>query len=155
MRSDAEIQRDVLEELRWNTRVEEAEVGVEVDQGVVTLTGAVSSYAKKMAAQDAAHRVAGVLDVANDLRVHIPNSLFRTDTEIAATVRHILDWNTVVPGDQIRSSISDGWVTLEGSVDTNRERVDIERAVSHVKGVNGVMNHIIVTDGIHVAHQRY
>ena len=68
-KTDSEIQQGVLRELKWDTRVEETEVGVGVNRGVVTLTGTVSSWAKKMAAQEAAHRVAGVLDVANDIQV--------------------------------------------------------------------------------------
>ncbi len=71
-KTDEQIHHDVLKELRWDTRVEETEVGVEVDEGVVTLTGTVSSYAKKLAALEAAHRVSGVLDVADDIKVQIP-----------------------------------------------------------------------------------
>ena len=82
-KSDSEIQQDVLRELKWDTRVEETEIGVTVDNAVVTLTGTVRGYGKKMAAQEAAHRVAGVLDVANDIQVRIPDGLARTDTEIA------------------------------------------------------------------------
>ena len=117
-KTDSQIQQDVLRELKWDTRVEETDVGVEVDRAVVTLTGTVSSYAKRMAAQEAAHRVAGVLDVVNDIQVHLPGSLARTDTEIAQAVRHALEWDVVVPDTQIRSTVSDGWVTLEGDVGT-------------------------------------
>ena len=83
IKTDRRIQLDVLGELKWDTRVEETDVGVEVDDGVVTLTGTVSSNAKRIAAQEAAHRVAGVLDVVNDIQVHLPGSLERTDTEVA------------------------------------------------------------------------
>src|SRR3954454_13111220 len=91
MKSGAQIQQAVLEELKWDTRVEETEVGVEVDQGVVTLTGTASSYAKRMAVEEAAHRVAGGLDVANDIEVVIPGSWKRTDTDIAQAVRWVLE----------------------------------------------------------------
>ena len=127
-KSDEQIHQEVLRELRWDSRVDKTEVGVEVDQGVVTLTGTVASYAKKLAAQDAAHRVTGVLDVANDVRVKVPGSLGRTDTEIAQAVRHALAWNVLVPETRITSTVTDGWVTLEGSVDRLRERDDAERA---------------------------
>ena len=70
-RTDAQFQQDVLQELRWDTRVKETDVGVEVDRGIVTLTGKVDSWAARLAAQDAAHRVAGVLDVANDDQLRI------------------------------------------------------------------------------------
>ena len=82
MKSDSQIQQDVLRELKWDHRVKETEIGVEVDSGIVTLTGDVSSYAKKMAAVEAAHRVSGVLDVANEIEVVVPGSLTITDTDI-------------------------------------------------------------------------
>jgi osmotically-inducible protein OsmY len=144
MKTDEQIHQDVLRELRWDSRVDDTEVGVEVDKGVVTLTGTVASYAKKLAAKEAAHRVTGVLDVADDIRVKTPGSLERTDTEIAQAVRHALEWDVLVPDTRITSTVSDGWVTLEGSVDRLRERDDAERAVRHLHGVRGVWNKLVV-----------
>ena len=144
VKSDTQIHQDVLRELRWDSRVHDTEVGVEVDQGVVTLTGTVESYAKKLAAQEAAHRVTGVLDVADDIRVKVPGSLGRTDTEIAQAVRHTLEWDVLVPDTRITSTVADGWVTLEGSVDLLREREDAERAVRHLLGVRGVQNKLVI-----------
>jgi osmotically-inducible protein OsmY len=144
-KTDSEIQQAVLTELQWDTRVEETDVGVEVDAGVVTLTGTVSSWAKKMAAQEAAHRVAGVLDVANDIQVKIPGSAGRTDTDIARSVRHALEWDVLVPEDRIRSTVSDGWVTLEGVVDYWNQRDDAENAICNLSGVRGVSNKIEIT----------
>jgi osmotically-inducible protein OsmY len=144
VKSDAQIHQEVLRELRWDSRVDETEVGVEVDQGVVTLTGTVESYAKKLAAKEAAHRVAGVMDVADDIRVKMPGNLDRTDTEIAQAVRHVLAWNVMVPDTRITSTVTDGWVTLEGSVDRLRERDDAERAVRYLLGVRGVTNKLAV-----------
>ena len=143
-KSDEQIHQDVLRELRWDSRVEETEVGVEVDQGVVTLTGTVASYAKKLAAKEAAHRVMGVLDVANDIQVKVPGSAGRTDTEIAQAVRHALEWDVLVPHTYITSTVTDGWVTLEGPVEWLRERDDAERAVRYLQGVRGVINQIVV-----------
>src|SRR5574341_1533778 len=144
VKSDAQIHQDVLHELRWDSRLDATEISVAVDQGVVTLTGTVASYAKKVAAKEAAHRVAGVLDVANDICVEIPGSAGRTDTEIAQAVRQALAWNVLVPHTRITSTVEDGWVTLEGSVDRLRERADAERAVWHLQGVCGVTNKIVV-----------
>jgi osmotically-inducible protein OsmY len=139
-KSDEHIHQEVLRELRWDSRVADTEVGVEVDQGVVTLTGTVASYAKKLAAQAAAHRIPGVLDVANDIHVKIPGSSGRTDTEIAQAVRQALEWDVLVPDTSIASTVTDGWVTLEGQVERLREREDAERAVRHLQGVRGVTN---------------
>jgi osmotically-inducible protein OsmY len=144
-KSDSQIQQEVLQELKWDTRVEETEIGVTADQGVVTLTGTVSNYGKKMAAQEAAHRVAGVLDVANDIEVKIPGGLARTDTEIAQAVRRALEWHVWVSDERILSTVSDGWVTLEGTVESLREREDAERTVRCLTGVRGVTNNIAVT----------
>jgi osmotically-inducible protein OsmY len=153
-KTDSQIQQDVLRELTWDPRVEETEVGVEVDSGIVTLTGTVSSWAKRMAAQDAAHRVAGVLDVANDVKVKLPGDLVRTDTEIAQAVRRALEWDALVPHERIRSTVSNGWVTLEGNVDSWTEREDAERAVQNLVGVRGVSDTLTVLSAKPVLPER-
>ena len=144
VKSDREIQEDVLKELRWDSRIRQAEVGVEVDDGVVTLTGTVDNWAKKLAAREAAHRVVGVRDVADDVRVKLPGSLQLTDTEIAQGVRFALEWNAFVPDQDIRSTVSDGFVTLEGKVYTLRQAEDAAKAIRAVRGVKGVNNWLTV-----------
>ena len=143
-RSDAEIQQAVIRELKWDTRVEETDLGVEVDRGIVTLTGTVSSYGKKLAAAEAAHRVAGVLDVANDVIVQLPGAGIRTDTDIARAVREALEWEVQVPDKEIQSTVTDGWVTLSGTVGSWQQRQEAERSVRNLAGVKGVKNHIEV-----------
>jgi osmotically-inducible protein OsmY len=144
-KTDSQIHHDVLEELKWDSRVDETEVGVEVDNGVVTLTGTVTSWAKRMAAQEAARRVIGVLDVANDIEIRVPGGLARTDTEIAQAARAALEWDVFVPEEKIGSTVSDGWVTLDGTVERWGQRADAERAVRNLTGVKGVVNKITVT----------
>lgn len=143
-KTDSAIQQDVLRELKWDTRVDETDVGVEVDSGTVTLSGTVNSWAKRVAAQEAAHRVRGVLDVANDIQVKLPGSLGKTDTDIAHSVRHALEWNVFVPDKRIRSTVTSGRVTLEGDVDFWNERIDAETAVRNLAGVFSVINNIEV-----------
>ena len=143
-KSDIQIQQDVMRELRWDTRIGSTEVGVEVDKGIVSLTGTVENFAKKHAATEAAHRVAGVLDVANDVQVHLPGSPGHTDTEIARAIRSALEWDAFVPDQRIKSSVSEGWVTLEGEVDFLREREDAGKVVRRLGGVRGVWNQITV-----------
>lgn len=140
-KSDSEIKTQVMRELKWDSRIGWAEIGVEVREGVVTLTGTVTNYAKKVAAQDAAHRVAGVLDVANEIEVR-PDGLVRNDRILARAVRHVLEWDAFIPDERILSTVSDGWVTLEGEVDLWREREDAEKAVLRLQGVVGVINKI-------------
>jgi osmotically-inducible protein OsmY len=142
--TDAQIQQDVLRELKWDTRVDETDVGVSVDKGVVTLSGTVTSWGKRYAAAEAAHRVRGVLDIANDITVKVPGTPGRTDTEIAHAVRDALAWDVFVPDTRIRSTVSDGVVTLEGDVDTWTQREDAEKAIRNLSGVRIVMNQIEV-----------
>jgi osmotically-inducible protein OsmY len=143
-KSDVQIHHDVLEELKWDSRVDETEVGVQVAGGVVTLTGTVTSWAKRSAAQEAARRVIGVLDVANDINVKVPGGLARTDTEIAQAVRRTLEWDVFVPDKEITSTVTNGWVTLEGTVERWSERDDADRAVRNLTGVQSVVNKITV-----------
>jgi len=141
-KSDSEIQQDVLRELRWDTRVDETEVGVQVKDGIVALSGIVSSWAKKTAAQQAAHRVLGVLDVANDLEVKMAGT--RTDADIAKAVRAALEWDVFVPHKRITSTVAQGVVTLEGAADYWSERDDAQHAIKNLEGVRGVINRIDV-----------
>jgi osmotically-inducible protein OsmY len=140
MMTDAEIKEAVLRELAWDTRVESTEVGVEVEDGIVTLTGSVSSYGKKLAAQNAAHQVFGVHDVVNAIEVNVQGSHVRADTALAHMVRQSLEWDVMVPDSRITSTIQHGWITLEGTVDTWAQREEAERVVRHLSGVRGVTN---------------
>lgn len=156
-KDDMQLQKEVLNELVWDSRVDASEVCVVVEEGVVTLTGTVSSYIQKVAAGAAAHRVWGVRDVADDLKVVLPGTITVSDAEIAHAVRTALRLDVMVPQDRIESTVSDGWVTLEGQVDLWRHFEDAERAVRHLTGVVGVSNKIkvapspISTDQVHTA----
>jgi osmotically-inducible protein OsmY len=139
-KTDSHIKHDVLEELKWDTRVRETDVGVEVKGGTVTLTGTVDSWAARLAAQDAAHRVAGVLDVANEMRVKLPGSFERDDTDLAKAVRVALEWDTLVPHERIRTTVSNGVVILEGTLDYWSHYEDAVRAVRNLAGVAAINN---------------
>ena len=143
-KSDAQIKTDVLKELKWDPSVDETEVGVQVKDGIVTLTGNISAYPKKLAARDAAHRVWGVLDVVDDMKVRIPTAWERTDEDMAKAVRNALKWDVLVPDDNITTTVSNGTVTLQGSVNTWMQRYDTERCVQRITGVKGVINQITV-----------
>jgi osmotically-inducible protein OsmY len=144
LKSDAAIKTDVLHELKWDPRVDETDVGVQVKDGIVSLVGTIDSYGKKQAACDAAHRVPGVLDVANDLEVRLTSSWSKTDAEVAQAVRNALVWDTFVPEDKIKSTVENGRVILEGQVDNVYQRENAERVVQRLNGVRGVINRIIV-----------
>jgi osmotically-inducible protein OsmY len=142
-KSDYQVQRDVLGELTWDTLVHETEVGVEVDGGIVTLTGTVSSWTKKQAAVAAAHRVAGVRDVADDIAVASPDGP-RSDTDIARAVRRALGLDVVVPEAKIQSTVAQGVVTLTGQVTSGGQRDAAVRAVRNHGGV------VAVRDGLRI-----
>jgi len=145
IKSDSQIKMDVLNELKWDSRIDETEIGVQVKNGIVTLVGTVGVYAKKIAAREASHRVHGVLDVVDELQVKVPGIGARTDTEIARAVREALEWDAFVPDEKITSTVSLGIVTLEGLVQTWTQRADAERAVRGLTGVRGVINQIAVS----------
>jgi osmotically-inducible protein OsmY len=140
IRTDEEIQADVLEELKWDTRVRPNEIGVAVKDGIVTLTGWVDSYLKKMAAEEAAHRVRGVKAVANDIEVRLPGSAERTDADLAKAVLNALRWEAAIPAGKLDVTVSQGWVTLKGEVEYAFQKRDAERVVQRLCGVKGVTN---------------
>jgi osmotically-inducible protein OsmY len=143
-RTDAGIQRDVLDELKWDARVQPNEIGVAVKDGIVALTGWVDSYTKRWAAEEAALRVRGVKAVANEIEVRLPSASERTDVDIAAAALRALEWDAFIPADRVKVTVSKGWVTLEGEVDWEFEREDAERVVRRLTGVRGVTNLIKV-----------
>jgi osmotically-inducible protein OsmY len=129
-------------ELEWNPRVKAPEVTAVVKNGIVTLAGFADTYGKKLAALAAVHQISGVLDVADEIQVRVSRG--KTDQEIAQTVRNALTWDVYVPDNQIRSTVSGGWVTLEGKVERWQEREDAGRCVERLSGVLGVTNKIEV-----------
>jgi osmotically-inducible protein OsmY len=139
-RTDQEIQKSVLEELRWDARVQPNEIGVSAKDGVVTLTGFVDSYLKKWAAEEAAHKVKGVIAVANDIEVKLPGTSERTDADIAAAVVRALEWDAFVPTDKVEVTVSKGWVTLDGELEYQYQKEEAERAARRITGVRGVTN---------------
>jgi osmotically-inducible protein OsmY len=142
VKSDKEIQKDVMKELDWDPQVDAIEVGVQVKDGLVTLTGTVATYAKKLAAKRAAHRVNGVLDVVNNLTVELVDPHKKADQEVAKAVRHALEWDVLVPDTKIHSTVANGYVTLDGQLDSWADKTAAEFAVERLAGVKGVDNRI-------------
>jgi len=138
IRTDHELQKDVLAELRWEQGVEASEIGVAVKDGVVTLTGKVDTYLKKWRAEEAAHRVNGVIAVANDIEVRTIGE--RTDTDIAAAAVHALKWDASLPADKIQVTVDKGWVTLKGELEWQYQKQEAERVIRRLWGVKGVSN---------------
>ena len=143
MKTDSELKTDVTRELAWDIRIDATAIGVATHHGVVTLTGTVSSWADKHAAEEAAFRVAGVRDLANDIEIKPSWSTTQTDSEIAEAVRSALQWDRFVPHDRIRSTVANtGTVTLTGTVRTLGERDAAEAVVRNLADVRCVINQI-------------
>lgn len=142
--TDENIQRDILQELRWNSRVQPNQIGVTVNDGVVTLTGTVDSYMKKRAAEEAVYRVHGVKAIANDTQVRLPGMGERTDTDLARAAREALQWDIEVPASGVKVTVSNGWVTLDGEVEFGFQKRAAESAVHRLAGIVGVSNLIMV-----------
>jgi osmotically-inducible protein OsmY len=143
-RTDEDIQRDVLAELKWDARVAPNEIGVSVKDGIVTLTGWLDSYLKKAAAEEAALRVRGVKAVVNEIDVRLPSGAARTDADIAAAIVRALEWDAGIPAGAVKVTVSKGWVTLKGEVDWWYQRLDAERVARRITGVKDVSNLLTV-----------
>jgi len=142
--TDKELQNHVQNALDWEPSIEASDIGVSVDQGVVTLRGTVPSYAERVTAERVALRVYGVKAVANDVVVHLANGLERTDTEIAQAAIDALAWSTLVPPDRVTVAVTNGHITLGGSLDWQYQKDAAARAVRDLRGVKSVFNSIVL-----------
>ena len=144
MRSDSDIKRDVEDELRWDPDLDATDIALTVKSGVVMLAGFTRSYSDKLEAEAAAKRVAGVLGVANDIEVRLPSLDQRPDPEIAREAIAAIQHRLPVVAEQIKAVVRNGWITLEGEVEWEYQRLAAERAVRRIKGLKGVSNTIQV-----------
>ena len=142
MKTDSEIERDVKAELGWNPDLKSTDIAISVKDGVVTLAGFVPRYIDKYEAEKAAKRVAGVLAVANDIEIRLPAVDERSDPEIAREVVTALKNQLPFSHERIKAVVRNGWVTLEGDVEWQYQRLTAERAVRPLKGVKGIINDI-------------
>jgi len=148
MKADAQLQQDVMNELKWEPTIHAAEIGVAVKDGVVTLSGTVDSYGKKWAADRAAKRVFGVRAVTEELKVTLASSHKRADEDIAQLATKVLDWNLWVPSERLKVMVQDGRITLSGDVDWYYQKERAEDAVRHLVGVLGVINSITIKPAV-------
>jgi osmotically-inducible protein OsmY len=152
--TDMELKRHVEDALSWEPSIDAAEIGVSINDGVVTLRGDVGTYSEKSIAERVSLAVYGVKAVANDLEVRLMKAFVRTDTDIAQAAATALEWNTVVPSKRVTVSVSDGWVTLKGTLDWNYQKDAAFRAVRDLAGVRGVTNLITVQPRVKTADVR-
>jgi osmotically-inducible protein OsmY len=148
MKTDHQVQQDVIEELHWEPSIDSTQIGVAVKDGIVTLTGDVSSYAEKWDAEIASQRVDGVRGMAVEINVDLPGSSKRSDTDIARTAENILQWATLLPPDAVMVQVEKGWVTLTGEVAWHYQRQSACNAVRHLMGVTGVSDQIALRPAV-------
>lgn len=154
--SDESLRQSVLDELEFEPSVNATKIGVTVENGVVTLTGHVGSYAEKIAAERTVQRVKGVRGVAEEIEVRYPSEKKNHDDEIAQRAVQVIDWDATVPSGKVTVKVEKGWVTLSGDVEWQYQRMGAETAVRKLSGVIDVRNLIIVrprVDAINVKHR--
>ncbi|HEY5075846.1 MAG TPA: BON domain-containing protein [Pyrinomonadaceae bacterium] len=144
MKTDAQLQQDVIAELKWEPSVNAAQIGVEVKNGVVTLAGHVSSYAEKHDAERAAQRVTGVKALAIEMDITLAGFSKRNDTDIARSAGNVLEWTTYLPKDSVKVKAEGGWITLSGEVEWEYQRQAAVSAVRYLMGVIGVTDAITI-----------
>jgi len=140
--ADGQLRDAVIRQLEWDPQITSQDIGVAISDSVVTLTGFVHSYAEKYAAEQAAKSVYGVRVVANEIEVQ--PRMARTDPEIARDVAQVVRLDVTLPGDGIRATVQDGFVTLEGTVEWHYQRARVEAVARNIPGVRGVINHIAI-----------
>jgi len=154
MTSDSRIQKDVMSELAWEPSIDEAEIGVTVHDGIVTLSGFVKSFPEKAAAEHAASRVAGVKAIAEEMKVRPTNAAQTSDVEIARRIVSIFEWDPTIPDSKIHVKVEHAWVTLSGTVDWHFQSDAARKAAGRIHGVLGVSNLIEVTQPASIADVR-
>ena len=151
MKTNAELQKDVQDAIKWEPLLNAAEIGVTAKDGVVSLTGVVDSYIKKMEAENAAKKVIGVKAVVEKIEVKFANSFTKTNLEIANEALSALNSNWSVPKDKVTVKVENGWVTLEGELPWNYQKDAAKSAVNYLTGVKGVSNDIKIKSETHDA----
>ena len=148
MKTDSQLKKDVTAELEWDPSIDPTHVGVAVADGVVTLTGHLSTFAEKYAIERAVQRVQGVKAIAVELDVKLEPGHRRSDTDIAVAVESALQWHALVPAERIQAQVEKGWVTLKGEVEWDYQRRNAEKATRNLMGVMGVSNAITLKPAV-------
>lgn len=154
MKNNQELQTDVQNAIKWEPLLHAAEIGVTAKDGIVTLTGEVDSYSKKLEAENAAKKVIGVKALVEKIEVKFPNTWSKTNLEIADEVLDALKSNWAVPKDKVTVKVEDGWVTLEGELPWNYQREEAKSAINYLRGVKGVTNNIKIKSESHDAIEK-
>jgi osmotically-inducible protein OsmY len=149
MKTDLQLQQDVITELKWQPSVNAADIGVGVHQGVVTLSGHVTNYAEKFAAEQATQRIAGVKALTINIDVTLLGLGARTDIDMARSAEDALRWVTRMPKDSTKIMVENDWITLSGKVEWDYQRRHAVDTVRHLSGVKGVRDLVLIKTQSH------
>ena len=156
MKTDIEIKKDVLEELKWQPAIDETQIGVIVEDGIVTLSGTLDSFAKKLAAERAVKKVAGVRGIAMDVQVLFGEAYKKTDSEIAKAAADVLKWNATIPEEKIAIKVEDGRIFLSGKLEWGYQKYAAINVLKHLQGVREVhAEELVVEPSIRVVDVRH
>jgi osmotically-inducible protein OsmY len=144
MKKDEELQKDVMEAIKWEPLLHAAEIGVIAQNGIITLTGTVENYAKKLEAEHAAKNVKGVTAVVEKITIKSMFSDQKSDTEIAIAALKALKWSLHSESNKIKVKVEDGWISLEGQLTWNYQKETAKRSVASISSVKGVFNYITI-----------
>lgn len=154
MKTNEILQKDVQDAIKWEPLLNAAQIGVTAKDGVITLTGTVDSYAKKLEAEEAAKNVAGVKAVAEEITIEFNGGAKHTDTQVATEIVNAFKWNWAIPEDKVHVTVENGWVTLSGEVEWNSQKDAARKTVKHLAGVKGVTNNLTIKTNLHDALEK-
>lgn len=154
MKTNEILQKDVQDAIKWEPLLNAAEIGVTAKDGVITLTGVVNSYAKKLEAEEAAKNVAGVKAVAEEITIEFNGAAKHNDSQIATEVVNAFKFNWEVPDDKVHVTVEHGWIKLSGEVEWNYQKEAAQKAVRHLAGVKGVTNNLTIKANLHDAIEK-
>jgi len=154
MKTNQELQKDVQDAIKWEPLLHAAEIGVTANEGVVTLTGTVDSYSKKVEAEEAAKNVGGVKAVAEEITIRYGGYDKKSDTEIATEILNAWKWSWEVPADRIKIKVENGWVTMEGELEWHYQQEAAKKAIKNFSGVMGVTSNIKIKSETHDAIEK-
>jgi osmotically-inducible protein OsmY len=148
MKRNEDLQKDVQDAIKWEPLLHAAEIGVIAKDGIITLTGLVDSYAKKLEAEHATRNVAGVKGVVEQIEIHYSGVGNKTDNEIATEALNALKWNWELPNDKVMVKVEKGWITLDGELEWHYQKETAQKVVKNIAGVRGVANNIKIKSEI-------
>jgi len=155
MKTDSELQQDVLDELSWEPGIHATSINVSAKNGVVTLTGLVSNYPEKLITENVPKRVRGVRQIVSEIKVVLPSGLSKyKDADIRQVAETILKWNIAVPDDKVLLSVEKGHIRLSGEVNWQYQKIALENTLRYIKGVTGITNHIVIVPRAHTSQAK-